>query len=134
MLQRFHKYFLPYQPYKFLFGSIPSITEAEKRWALFQILLSFVFFFVVIAIGFLTIDISTVSGGIMIIAFICFGLGLLALIYAFGIGLYWFTPKHPINNDEETRRAERDDRLHEDIQSLIKQIADLAQKMRERNG
>ncbi len=122
MLWRIHQCLLSHQPYKLLFGALPSIQKAEKRWALFQILLSFVFLFVAVAVGILTIDTSTVTGGIMVAAIMLFGFGLLALVYAFGIGMYWFKPKHPIDNDEEAKRAKRDDRLHEDIQALIKEM------------
>ena len=65
------------QPFSFLFSSLPSISDSQRRWAFFQILLPVAFFFVAIAIGILTIDTSTVSGEIMIIAFFLFGLGLL---------------------------------------------------------
>ncbi len=58
----------------------------------------------------------------MIIAYFLFGLGLLALVYAFSIGIYWFRPKYPINKDGEVKRAEMDDRLHNDIQSLIQEM------------
>ena len=58
----------------------------------------------------------------MLIAWILFGLGALALLYALGLGIYWFQPKHPIDDDAEVKRIKRDDRLHEDIQALIKEM------------
>lgn len=136
MFKRLHRYLLPYQPYKILFGSIPSIADAPRRWAGYQVVLSCVFFVTAIGVGFLTVDISRVGGSIMAIAIFLFALGALGLLYAIGIGLYWFNskPTPNTNNNDEIKRAERDDRLHEDIQSLIKQIAELTQKMGNKNG
>ena len=111
-----------HQPFTFLLCSIPSISGIQRRWAFFQIILSLIFFCFAITIGVLTIDISTVSGGIMIIAVIFFMLGLFGLTYAFWIGSCWFYPKYPINKDDEAKRVERDDRLHDDIHSLIQEM------------
>ena len=58
----------------------------------------------------------------MIIAVIFFMLGLFGLTYAFWIGSCWFYPKYPINKDDEAKRVERDDRLHDDIHSLIQEM------------
>ncbi|MFC1872143.1 hypothetical protein ACFLYV_00265 [Chloroflexota bacterium] len=117
-----HVWLLQYQPYKLIFGSIPSIVKAEKRWAMFQILLSFVFFFIATAIGFVTIDISKVHGWVMIVALIMFGLGGLALVYAFGVGLYWFSPKKNLNNDDEAKLNESLMALNNNINSLVNEI------------
>jgi len=123
-----------HQPFKLLLWVLPSIPDSPRRWALFQIILSFVFFFVALAIGFLTVDISKVSGGIMILVWALFGLGILTFSYALWIGFHWFNSNLPINKDAEIERVNRDDRLHDDIQSLIKQMADLTQKIGGKNG
>ncbi len=123
-----------HQPFKFIFVSLPSITDIQRRWALFQIILSLVFFFVACAVGILTIDTSTVNGEIMIIAFILFGIGFLGVLYTIGLGKHWFNPSVTVNNDEETKRAERADELHKDIHLLIKHIDELTQKMGGKNG
>jgi len=48
------------------------------------------------------------------------------------IGMYWFKPKRPINNDEEAKKVERDDRLHKDIQeSLTKTHNDIQSLIKE---
>ncbi len=111
-----------HQPFRFLFLSLPSIADTQRRWALFQVILSLVFFVTAIAVGVLTIDISKVGGVIMAVAVFLFALGFLGLAYAIGIGLYWFKPRYTLNKDDETKRAERDDRLHEDIHSLIQEM------------
>ncbi len=128
-----------HQPFSFLFLSLPSIADAQRRWTLFQIILSLVFFVTAIAVGLLTIDISRVGGVIMVIAIFLFALGLLGLMYAIGIGIYWFYPRHTTNNDVETKRVERDDRLHKDIQESItnthNDIQSLIKEIRQdRNG
>jgi hypothetical protein len=119
---------LPLYLYKLAFKRIPSIAKAEKRWAMFQILLSLVFFFVAVAVGLLTIDTATISEGFMIAALVLFVLGLLALVYAFGIGLYWFRAKRPMGEMEE------EGQLHKDIQALVGEIRALVKEMREGRG
>jgi type VI protein secretion system component VasK len=104
---------------KFFFRSLPSIEEADKRWTIFQIVLSAAFALVAIAVGVLTINTSNVDVTLLVIALVCFGLALLAVVYAFGLGIHWYSKRRVINNDVESERAKRDDRLHEDMQALI---------------
>lgn len=131
-MARVHKCLLQFRLYKMLFGEVPSIAKAEKRWAAFAILLSIVFAFFALAIGVLTIDTATVSGSIMTAALVLFAMGLLLLFYAIGIGVYWFRPKRPV---------EEGNQLHEDTHALIKHIDALVQsidalvrKMGEKDG
>jgi len=77
-------------PFGFLFGSIPSISDSPRRWATFQIILSFTFLFVAVGIAILTIDFTKVSGGIMMMALVFLLFGLIALGCASAIGIYWF--------------------------------------------
>ena len=108
-----------YQPFKLIFGSLPSVSQSERRWALYQVILSLVFFSVAIAFGILAIDVSQVNKIIMGISIFFFVVGLIGLIYAFGLGIYWYNLRRTVMNNIEVAKAKRDDRLHQDIQSLI---------------
>ena len=110
------------QPFKFLFVSAPSISHSEPRWALSQIMLSFVFFFAAIAVGFATIDITKVGGGTVMAIWVLLGLALLCFSYAVGLGIHWVK--------KDSRDGVRDDGLHDDIQTLAQEIADLVAEMR----
>lgn len=58
----------------------------------------------------------------MVIAVILFAMGFIGLVYALGIGIYWAGRGDTLDKKAEDRRAERDERLHEDMQGLIKEI------------
>jgi len=99
---------------KFLFVSIPSISDSEPRWASFQVTLSLVFFFVAAAISIAAIDISKVGGAAMIAVWLLLGLALLPLSYAIGMGIYWAK--------KDSREVTKDSGLHETIMALVKSI------------
>lgn len=138
MWKKIHKRLLNDNPYKTLFGTMPGIIEADKRWALFQIILSAVFSVIAIAVGFLTINTSNLDGAIMAIAVVLFSLGILGLVYGLGLGLYWYSKRHVIDNDVEAKRILRDDRLHQDMERMNKNfenfIEELRQERNERNN
>jgi hypothetical protein len=135
------------QPFKLLFASFPSVSHSERRWALYQVILSFAFFSLAIAIGILTIDVSVVSGEIMIAAVILLGLGCLGLVYAFGLGWHWYKLDSKKRRDAETLHTDIQDAIKamvennktmqvigENIVSQTEKILELIQVLRDRNG
>ncbi|MBI4289299.1 MAG: hypothetical protein HY671_12845 [Chloroflexi bacterium] len=126
-----------HQPFKFLLVSLPSVTQSERRWASFQVILSAVFTSVAVAVGILAIDISKVHGAAMAVAFFFLGLGGLGFMYAIWLGITWYNLRYIVNNDTEAKttkaeaeRVKRDDRLHEDMVSLSKDVASLVREMK----
>lgn len=78
--------------WKILFKSFPSVTIPDKRWALFQTLLSFALFFIGLGIALFSI-ISTGGGGLMVAGWVLFGIGMAGLLYTIGLGIYFYN-KH----------------------------------------
>jgi hypothetical protein len=132
------------QPFKFLFVSAPSISRSESRWALSQVVLSFVFFFVAIAVGIAAIDISRVGGDAMIAFWMLLGLAFLSFSYAVGLGIHWVK--------KDTREGSKEDELrgvittlaesiskstettHNDIQSLVDEIRQDRDERKSKSG
>ena len=74
---------------KMLFKSFPSVIIPDKRWALFQTLLSFDLFFIGLGIAMFSI-IPSGGGGLMISGWVLFGIGMAGMIYTIGLGIYFY--------------------------------------------
>ncbi len=110
--------------FKLFFKGFPSITDPSRRWALFQVALSFCFFFFASAFAMVAIDFSQIRGGIMVAAWIAISLGLLCAAYGIGMGIVWFKL--------DTRVDSSEPKLHDDIHKLIttnQRVADAIEKL-----
>ena len=102
--------------YRTLFGSFPSLTPHDRRWALFQTLVSFSFFFIGLGFAMLAIDLSPDEGRTVgVDSWVLFGIGMVGLAYTFCLGAYYYNKSKTQDNGGATQVSMSE----QDVRKLI---------------